>query len=34
MLGDGIFAFGGHPALSSFGEVHSTAISQRGANLD
>ena len=34
MLGDGIFAFGGHPALSSFGEVHTTSISQRGANLD
>jgi pantoate kinase len=34
MLGDGVFAFGGHPALESFGEVHSTIISQRGANLD
>jgi pantoate kinase len=34
MLGDGVFAFGGHPALSSFGEVHSTIVSQRGANLD
>jgi pantoate kinase len=34
MLGDAVFSFGGYPALSSFGEVHSTAISQRGANLD
>ena len=34
MLGDGVFAFGGHPALKSFGEVHTTSISQRGANLD
>jgi pantoate kinase len=34
MLGDGVFAIGGHPALKSFGEVHSTIISQRGANLD
>jgi pantoate kinase len=34
MLGDGVFAFGGHPVLECFGEVHSTAISQRGANLD
>jgi pantoate kinase len=34
MLGDGVFAFGGHPALSSFGEVRSTVISQKGANLD
>jgi len=34
MLGDCVFAFGGHPALKSFGEVHTTSISQRGANLD
>jgi len=34
MLGDAVFAFGGLEALKSFGEVHSTTISQRGANLD
>jgi pantoate kinase len=34
MLGDAVFSFGGRPTLSSFGEVHSTIISQRGANLD
>ena len=34
MLGDGVFAFGGHPALESFGDVHTTSISQKGANLD
>jgi Predicted archaeal kinase (sugar kinase superfamily) len=36
MLGDAVFAFGGAgaEALKSFGEVHTTTISQRGANLD
>jgi len=34
MLGDAVFAFGGAEALHSFGEVHTTTISQRGANLD
>ncbi|MCX6672549.1 MAG: pantoate kinase [Methanothrix sp.] len=36
MLGDAVFAFGGAgaQALQSFGEVHTTTISQRGANLD
>ena len=34
MLGDAVFAFGGAEALSGFGEVHTTTISQRGANLD
>ena len=34
MLGDAVFAFGGAGALQSFGEVHTTTISQRGANLD
>lgn len=34
MLGDAVFAFGGAEALESFGEVHTTNISQRGANLD
>jgi pantoate kinase len=38
MLGDAVFAFGGAgagaEALKGFGEVHTTTISQRGANLD
>jgi pantoate kinase len=34
MLGDAVFAFSGAEALKSFGEVHTTTISQRGANLD
>jgi len=34
MLGDAVFAFGGAEALKSFGEVHTTTISQIGANLD
>ena len=36
MLGDAVFAFGGGSAeaLRAFGEVHTTTISQRGANLD
>ncbi len=34
MLGDAVFAFGGAEALKSYGEVHTTIISQRGANLD
>jgi pantoate kinase len=36
MLGDAVFAFGGAgaEALKDFGEVHTTTISQRGANLD
>jgi pantoate kinase len=36
MLGDAVFAFGGGSAeaLRTFGEVHTTTISQRGANLD
>jgi len=34
MLGDAVFSWGGAAALQEFGEVHTTAISQRGANLD
>jgi len=34
MLGDAVFALGGSEALSEFGTVHTTTISQRGANLD
>jgi pantoate kinase len=36
MLGDAVFAFGeaAAEALRSFGQVHTTMISQRGANLD
>lgn len=36
MLGDAVFAYGGGSAeaLQSFGEVHTTTISQGGANLD
>ena len=34
MLGDAVFAFGGAEALKGFGQVHTTTISQRGANLD
>jgi pantoate kinase len=34
MLGDAVFAFGGAEALNGFGQVHTTTISQRGANLD
>jgi pantoate kinase len=34
MLGDAVFSYGGAEALKSFGEVHATTISQRGANLD
>ena len=34
MLGDAVFAFGCSGALAEFGEVHTTTISQRGANLD
>jgi pantoate kinase len=34
MLGDAVFSFGGAEVLKSFGEVHTTTISQRGANLD
>jgi pantoate kinase len=34
MLGDAVFAIGGAEALQNFGEVHTTTISQRGANLD
>lgn len=34
MLGDAVFAWGGAAALQDFGEVHTTTISQRGANLD
>jgi pantoate kinase len=36
MLGDAVFAFGdgSAEALRTFGEVHTTTISQRGANLD
>jgi pantoate kinase len=34
MLGDCVFAFGGAAALKEFGEVGTTVISQRGANLD
>ena len=34
MLGDAVFALGGETALQDFGKVHTTTISQRGANLD
>ncbi|MDD4652785.1 MAG: pantoate kinase [Methanothrix sp.] len=36
MLGDAVFAFGetAAEALGSFGQVHTTIVSQRGANLD
>lgn len=34
MLGDSVFAIGGVEALKEFGEVGTTIISQRGANLD
>jgi len=36
MLGDAVFSWGGESeqALQEFGEVHTTTISQRGANLD
>ena len=36
MLGDAVFAWGGESekALQAFGEVQTTTISQRGANLD
>jgi pantoate kinase len=34
MLGDAVFSFGGAKALKEFGEVGTTVISQRGANLD
>jgi pantoate kinase len=34
MLGDAVYAFGGSEALKSFGEMQTTLISQRGANLD
>jgi pantoate kinase len=34
MLGDAVFSFGGAKALKEFGEVGTTTISQRGANLD
>ncbi len=34
MLGDAVYAFGGVEALQGFGQVHTTFISQRGANLD
>jgi pantoate kinase len=34
MLGDSVFAIGGGEALKEFGEVGTTYISQRGANLD
>jgi pantoate kinase len=34
MLGDAVFAWNGAAALQDFGEVHTTTISQRGANLD
>lgn len=34
MLGDSVFAIGGDEALKEFGEVGTTYISQRGANLD
>jgi len=36
MLGDAVFAWGrgSAGALKDFGEVHTTTISQRGANLD
>lgn len=34
MLGDAVFSVGGAEALSEFGEVGRTAVSQKGANLD
>lgn len=34
MLGDAVFSLGGRDALSEFGEVGTTTISQRGAGLD
>jgi pantoate kinase len=34
MLGDAVFSLGGAGALKEFGEVGTTNISQRGANLD
>lgn len=34
MLGDSVFSFGGAEALKEFGDVGTTTISQRGANLD
>jgi pantoate kinase len=34
MLGDAVFAIGGSSALKILGDVHSTIVSQRGANLD
>ena len=42
MLGDAVFAWGGDcdcncdcvRVLKEFGEVHTTTVSQRGANLD
>lgn len=34
MLGDAVFAIGGAGALAEFGNVGTTTISQRGANLD
>jgi len=34
MLGDAVYAFGGSAALKSLGQVYTTTISQRGANLD
>lgn len=34
MLGDAVFSIGGAEALSEFGKVGETAVSQRGANLD
>jgi pantoate kinase len=34
MLGDAVYAFGGIEALQGSGQVYSTFISQRGANLD
>lgn len=34
MLGDAVFSVGGAEALSEFGEVGKTAVSQKGANID
>jgi pantoate kinase len=34
MLGDAVYAFGGIEGLQSSGQVYTTFISQRGANLD
>lgn len=34
MLGDSVFAIGGAAALAEFGQVGTTHVSQRGANLD